>query len=580
MEAVLSFNDLKKNLKKNVSTFTKIKIGLCGDSTTSFLSMAIKGMGVERKYNMELLETEYNQLERQLLFTDSELHAFNADVIIVFQATHKLLQQYNCLSPDKQALLADERLEFIRSISHSCTSKLIYFNYPEIDDTVFGNYANKIEHSFVLQVRKLNYELMKLAQQTPNLYICDVSSIQNMVGRSSLYNSSLYISADMVFSLDILPQIAASVLDIIDAVCGKFKKCVILDLDNTLWGGVIGDDGLENIELGQGLGIGKAFTEFQRWIKQLKNRGIILAVCSKNDEVTAKEPFEKHPEMVLSLDDIAVFIANWDNKVNNIYKIQSILNISFDSMVFIDDNAVERNMVRENIPEITVPELPDDPAEYLEYLYSLHLFETSSYSSEDMKRTKQYQIESQRILLQKKFNNEVDFLKELDMTSEVSIFNPYNIPRVAQLSQRSNQFNLRTVRFTEDEINALSKNEHYQNFCFNLTDKYGDYGLIAVIILEKQNSDTLFIHSWFMSCRVLQRGMENFALNILVQYARQHHYTKIMGEYIPTAKNKLVEHHYQQLGFTAIKDETRKQYMLDVNTYSERECYIKEIKNY
>ena len=226
-----------------------------------------------------------------------------------------------------------------------------------------------------------------------------------------MFDANIYVSTEMVLSVDAVPYVAGRVMDIICACKGQFKKCLILDLDNTLWGGVIGDDGLEGIQLGHGLGIGKAFTEFQMWVKKLRQRGIIICIASKNDEDKAKEPFQKHPDMVLTLDDIAVFKANWETKVDNIRTIQSILNISFDSMVFLDDNPFERNMVRENIPGITVPELPEDPAEYLEYLYSLNLFETANYSSEDKDRTKQYQVEAKRVSLKKAFGSEADFLR-------------------------------------------------------------------------------------------------------------------------------------------------------------------------
>ncbi|GHV89436.1 hypothetical protein AGMMS50267_17960 [Spirochaetia bacterium] len=297
-------------------------------------------MAIERGYKLDLYEAEYNQVERQFMDPSSEFFAVKPDYAIVFQSTHKLLSAYNKLPPERQAHLADERLEFVRFMIKSVGSfagRLIYFNYPEIDDAVFGSFANKVENSFIWQVRKLNYELMALAQGNPNLFICDIAAVQNKLGRDVLFDSSIYVSTEMMLSLDAVPYVASRVMDIVCAAQGQIRKCVILDLDDTLWGGVIGDDGLENIQLGHGLGIGKAFAEFQHWIKALKNRGIIIAVCSKNNEETAKEPFIKHPEMVLKLEDISVFVANWDNKADNIRHIQSILNIGFDSMVFLDD---------------------------------------------------------------------------------------------------------------------------------------------------------------------------------------------------------------------------------------------------
>ena len=574
---MLQFKELKKLLKKDLTGLPSIKIALVGDTATQFLATAIKGIGVEHGYNIDLFEAEYNQVERQFMDPASELYEFDADIIVVFQSTHKLGEYHSGLPVEGQASVADERLSFVASICENpslANKKIIYFNYPEIEDTVFGSYANKVTSSLSYQIRKLNYELMNLSQQYPNLFICDIAGLQNKFGRDFMFAPNVYTSTEMVLSIDALPYVASRVMDIVCAIKGQFKKCLILDLDNTVWGGVIGDDGLEGIQLGHGLGIGKAFTEFQMWVKKLKQRGIIICVASKNNEETAKEPFEKHPDMVLKLDDIAVFQANWETKVDNIRTIQSILNIGFDSMVFLDDNPFERNMVRENIKGITVPELPEDPGEYLEYLYSLNLFETASYSNADKDRTKQYQVEAKRVSLSKTFTNEADFLKSLNMVSTVSGFTKFNTPRVAQLSQRSNQFNLRTVRYTEADITALAENPDVIDLSFTLEDKFGDNGLIAVIIMKRQDAETLFVDTWFMSCRVLKRGMENFTLNTMVERAKAAGYKKIIGEYLPTLKNKMVENHYTGLGFTKMENSETARYELDVEAYQPRECYI------
>ena len=573
-----SYNQIKKLLKKDMSNLPSIKLALVGDTATQFLATAIKGLGVEQGFYIDLFEAEYNQVERQFLDPTSELYGFDADFIVIFQSTHKLGEYHALLSPEKQAALANERINFLASVCETPSlsgKKIIYFNYPEIEDTVFGSYANKVNSSLTYQVRKLNFDLMYLSQQYQNLFICDIAALQNKLGRDVMFAPNVYTSTEMILSIDALPYAASRVMDIICAVKGKFKKCLILDLDNTVWGGVIGDDGLEGIQLGHGLGIGKAFTEFQMWVKKLKQRGIIICVASKNNEDTAKEPFEKHPDMVLKLDDIAVFQANWETKVDNIRTIQSILNIGFDSMVFLDDNPFERNMVRENIKGITVPELPEDPAEYLEYLYSLNLFETASYSNLDKDRTKQYQVEAQRVSLSKTFTNEADFLKSLNMVSVVSGFTKFNTPRVAQLSQRSNQYNLRTVRYTDADIEALANDKNVIDLSFTLEDKFGDNGLIAVVIMKPLDKDTLFVDTWFMSCRVLKRGMENFTLNTMIEKAKAAGYKKIIGEYLPTPKNKMVENHYTSLGFTKKDGASASQYELEVDEYQIKECYIK-----
>ncbi len=569
-----NFLQLKKNLKKDFSNLKTLKVAVLGDTATQFLTQALKGLGYDNAMNLEIWEADFNQIEQQVYDLSSELYQFKPDVVIVFKSSHKLLGKYNKLKPTEHQSLASNELELVENIYSNITSnldaKVVYYNYTEIDDSVFGNYSTKLTSSFLYQLRKLNYELMTLASNKPNLYLCDLSTIQNQVGKSNFFQPSVYVSTEMVLSIDVLPYVAHKTIDIINSLNGKFKKCLIIDLDNTTWGGVIGDDGIENIQIGS-LGIGKAFTEFQYWVKKLKNRGVIIAVCSKNTESVAKEPFEKHPEMVLRLDDISVFRANWENKADNIRQIQKILNIGFDSMVFLDDNPFERNIVRDNIPEVCVPELPEDPAEYLEYLYKLNLFETISFSNEDTDRTKLYQIEAERAKVHEKYTNEDDFLKDLNMLSDVQSFNKFNTPRVAQLSQRSNQFNLRTIRYTEADIHNISSSDDYKGFVFSLEDKFGDNGLICVIILKKEDAHTLFIDTWFMSCRVLKRGMENFVLNTIVSFAKENGFTTINGEYIPTAKNSMVKDHYINLGFK--KNDSL--FTLHTKNYEEKNNYIK-----
>jgi FkbH-like protein len=567
------FSQLKKNLKRDFSHLRSIKIALLGDSATQFLNQAIRGAGFEYDLDLQIWEADFNQIELQVFDPASDLYAFAPDLVIIFRSAHKLASKYSKLKPEHYIGFADGQLTDVAQLYEAITlhsrAKVICYNYTEIDDAVFGNYASKVEHSFLFQLRKLNYELMVYAARNAGFYIADISSIQNQVGKAAMFQPSVYINTEMVLSIDALPLVAEKTVQLIAAMYGKFKKCIIVDLDNTMWGGIIGDDGLENIQIGS-LGIGKAFTEFQYWIKKLKNRGIIIAVCSKNTESIAKEPFEKHPDMVLHLDDIAVFMANWDNKVNNIKHIQSILNIGFDSMVFLDDNPFERNMIRENIPGINVPELPEDPAEYLEYLYTLNLFETVSFSGEDAERTKLYQVEAKRAVLQASYTNEDDFLKSLCMTSLVEPFNKFNTPRVAQLSQRSNQFNLRTVRYTEDDIKHLITRPDTYTIAFTLEDQHGDNGLICVIILKKENAETLFVDTWLMSCRVLKRGMEHFILNNVVALAKQHGYTNLKAEYLPTAKNQMVKDHYKKLGF----NEYDGKWMLNVLSYEDKPCFI------
>jgi len=574
MKEIKSFSKLKKNIKKDFSGFSKVKLAILGDSATQFLNQAFKGQGYDDKLDLDIWESEFNQIDRQILDPNSDLYSYAPDIIVIFKSSHKLLSKYNKSTVLSRSEFSNDVLEnisdLLSNINSRLNSKIILFNFNEIDDSILGGLANQVESSFLYQLRKLNYELMLLSSRESNLFLCDLSSIQNLLGKSNFFQPSIYINTEMVLSLDALPHIAKRTIQIISSLNGRQKKCLILDLDNTMWGGVIGDDGIENIQIG-GLGIGKAFTEFQYWVKKLSKRGIILAVCSKNTESIAKTPFENHPEMVIRLEDIAVFVANWENKADNIRTIQSILNIGFDSMVFLDDNPFERNMVRTNLSEVCVPELPEDPADYLEYIYGLNLFETSNYSYEDNKRTKQYQTEAKRVAVKKRFANEDEFLSSLDMVSEIEPFNTFNTPRVSQLSQRSNQFNLRTIRYSEADIKSISESTTHESFTFTLKDKFGENGLICVIILETKSDEDLFIDTWFMSCRVLKRGMENFVLNQIVTFAKKYNFKNVIGEYIKTPKNELVINHYSDLGFKKNGDK----WFLDVKSYQNKKTFIK-----
>ncbi|MDY6987486.1 MAG: HAD-IIIC family phosphatase [Thermodesulfobacteriota bacterium] len=569
----MGFSELKKNLKKDFAHLPVKKIAVLGNTSTQMLAQAIRGYGYHVGLNLETFEADYDQIELSVFQKSSRLHEYQPEIVLIFQATQKLAKHFYPLSAQQKAMFAESQIEKARAIYDALTSlhscKVIYSNFPEIDDKVFGNYGPKITFSLISQVRRLNMELTSLSQQCRDLFVNDLSSLYSHYGHIFAHDPKIYVSADMVFSLDFLPVIAKNTVDIILSLSGKSRKCLILDLDNTLWGGTIGDDGLDKIQIGD-LGIGKAFSELQLWIKQLQQRGVIIVICSKNEEGTAKEPFVKHPDMILRLDDIALFMANWNNKVDNIKEIQKILNIGFDSMVFLDDNPFERNMVRTHLPEICVPELPEDPAEYLCHLRILNLFDTVSYSETDRSRTTQYQAEEKRSRARKAFIDEDEFLSSIDMTSRIRPFEHFLVPRVAQLTQRTNQFNLRTVRYTEDEVLKMVDSDRYATICFTLEDSFGDNGLVSAVILEKQ-PDSLFIDTWVMSCRVFGRGLEDLILNEIVALARKSGCRQLTGEYIPTKKNRLVKDLYLRMGFA----ERAGRWILHTEEYEDRRHFIK-----
>lgn len=568
-----SFREIKKAAKKEIEGKEQ-RLAVLGNCATQFFSVAIEGYAKLSGLNLKVYDTDYNQIEAQLLDPQSEVYSFCPDEILIFLSTDKIYEEFLDMPMEKRADFADimiQKLTYYWSLigKHS-KARIIQPNFTEIDDKALGQYSCKVNLSFIYQIRKLNFLLQEAMEQHKEVYPVDLLAIQIMQGQKHFYDPAIYYNTKMTISLDVLPYVAKAVTDVLLAMNGKIKKCIVLDLDNTLWGGVIGDDGLGGIEIGE-LGSGHAFADFQRWLKQLKECGIILAVCSKNNEDTAKEPFEKHEEMILRLSDISVFVANWNDKASNIRLIQETLNIGMDSMVFVDDNPFERNLVKELIPEIEVPDLPEDPALYLSYLQECNYFDTVSFTGVNSDRTKQYQAEYERKQLQMSYASIDEYLQSLEMVGEVKPFEPVRYARIAQLTQRSNQFNLRTIRYTEDEIEKIATDDHYLTLYYTLKDKFGDHGLVSVVILEKKSDTEVFVDTWLMSCRVLKRGMEEFIVNGMIRAAKEQGFTIVSAEYIPTAKNAMVKDIYKTMGFTEYEEH---QYRIDVDSYEEKKNYI------
>jgi FkbH-like protein len=571
-----TFNQLSKNCKNDMQNLPRYRLAILGDCATQHIATALKGYAYTKNTALDVFDADFNQILPQSMDSNSEMYLFKPDAVLIYMCVEKLYDVWCNTSSGERIVFAKTIFSHIEElygyISANCSAKILQFTFAEYDDLVFGNYSCKQPISFVYQLKKLNLLLMDKCAQAGNIFLIDLCGIQSRIGRNNFYDPKLYYTAKIPVSLIALPAVAANVIDVILSLAGAVKKCVVLDLDNTLWGGVIGDDGLSGIQIGE-LGVGYAFSEFQKWLKELKLRGVLLAVCSKNNKDAAEEPFEKHGEMILNLQDFTVFMANWEDKASNIRRIQETLNIGMDSIVFIDDNPFERNLVKSLLPEITVPELPEDPALYLQYLQNLNLFETASYSEEDAMRTAQYRCETQREAMQHKYANYDEYLQNLEMKAAAAPFDEFHTPRIAQLTQRSNQFNLRTVRYTESEIEKISNDSEKITIYFTLRDKFADYGLVSVVIMEKCDNKTLFINTWLMSCRVLKRGMEEFIVNKIIKTAKINNIETVIGEYIRTPKNNMVSVIYEKLGFIR-KNENL--FIAEVNKFINNKTFIKE----
>ncbi len=579
MKKIYKFNELKKmaNGYRPDDLVTQ-KLAVIGDCATQHLVTAMNGLASANNICVDAIDTAYNQIELQIANPSSSIYEKNIQHILIVMCTEKLYEDFCSLPFEEKSIFAKSKLDTIRnywsSIAEKGTYNIMQTNFAYMSDGVFGTLGNKNANSFLFQLRKLNYLLCEAAAEFKNVNIIDVDGIKNTLGEERFHNTKMYYYAKLAFSLEAICHISARALDFIGALNGKMIKCVVLDLDNTLWGGVIGDDGLNGIELGE-VGNGPIFVAFQKWLLQLKSRGIILAVCSKNNDDVAREVFLKHPDMVLGLDDISMFVANWDDKATNIKRIQETLNIGMDSILFIDDNPFERDSVKSFHPQINVPNLPDDPALYLAYLVSLNLFDTFSVSDEDQNRTDLYLAQSKRVEYQKQFNNYGEYLRSLEMSADIEEFSDFYVSRISQLTQRSNQFNLRTVRYSEDEITQIKGDNNYITRYFALKDKFGDHGLVSVLILKKQG-DALFIDTWLMSCRVLNRSVEELCINEINRIAKSLEVGVVIGEYLPTSKNGMVKDIYGKLGFSKAVDGT---FVMDVENFYDRTTYVERAGN-
>lgn len=577
----MEFKKLRSNLKKDYTDFLQRKIAIVADWSVQMLGQAIRGYGWEENLDLQIYEAAFDQMEAELLDPQSSLYAFQPDCILLFPCAETLQRKFQNASLQERKTMGKREADRIRSLcasvgKHSDATVLLS-NYCELGDGVFGNYAGVFEESFLFQERTLNARIAQIAQEQSQVCLLDVLSLQDMHGRKTMFDERLYYLTKTAFAMDFLPVLAEQIVRLVRTLQGKVQKCLVTDLDNTLWGGVIGDDGMEGIQIGS-MGIGMAFSDLQGWIKELSQRGIAIAVCSKNNDEIAREPFLKHKEMILRLEDISVFLANWEDKASNIRKIQQILNIGMDSIVFLDDNPFERNLVRRMLPDVVVPELPEDPTKYLSTLQGLGLFETVKISAEDRKRTRRYREEADRKQLQDAFTDIEAYLESLEMRATVKPFDAFSMPRVAQLSQRSNQFNLRTKRYGEQDLAKMVRDaERYETMAVELRDQFGEYGIICVVILERIESKTWFLDTLLMSCRVLKRSVEEFVFNHMVEQARKAGIEQIVGEYLPTKKNGMVKELLSNYGFVlqeAAGEGDR--WLLQVRDYVAKRTFVEE----
>jgi FkbH-like protein len=530
------------------------RVAVLGFCTTQYYAAVLRGLGKAAGFPLVTYEPEYNTVLQTVLDERSALYSFRPDFVVLLTAVQALRNVL--LSTDLGERIGrveremEQLVSVIRRLSRIPDATVVVNEFVTPYERAWGNFTSRVESSLQNVVRRANERLREAAVEMENVYTVDSDHVAAWLGKRSWFDERLWFYSKSFCHPEALPHVAGQALDIFRAVRGMGLKCVALDLDNVLWGGTIGDDGLESIRLGE-LGEGEAYVQFQMWLRELAARGIILAVCSKNDDDKAREPFRRHADMVLTESDIACFIANWDNKADNIRSLASRLNIGLDSVVLLDDSPFERNLVRNLVPEVCVPELPGDPAEFIPYLESLNLFEATQFSEEDRMRTQFYRSNVLREDEELKFNTVDEYLASLNMEATFEEFDELHLPRITQLVQRTNQFNLTTIRHSAGELRTFVEDPDYFSFYITLADRFGESGLVSVVV-ARRDGDCLDIVTWLMSCRVISRRLEEFVLDQLVETARTADASHLRGRYIPTKKNGLVSSHYEKLGFRRV----------------------------
>lgn len=563
----------KKALKRSLlqqEGLLKKKIAILGGSTTAEIKDILEIYLLEGGIHPEFYECDYNQYYEELAFDNAELLKFAPDIIYI-HTTNLNIQSLPSLVDAQEDVKSklDSELGRFRYIWNNALSNyrcpIIQNNFESpflrpLGNLDFSDYRGKTNF-----IRELNDGVAAFARENPNFYVHDIDYLSSLIGLERWFVRKDWYSYKYAFAFECIPAFAKNLSSIIKAIFGKSRKALVLDLDNTLWGGVIGDDGPDQIKIGKDTPVGEAHSELQSYLRHLRDRGILLTVSSKNEFQNAREGFN-HPHSVLKFEDFAAFQANWEPKSENIKSIADQVNIGIDSLVFLDDNPSERELVKQQLPEVKVPDVGGDVAHYAAILDRSGLFEPITISNEDLNRASYYEINSTRKELQSQFLDYGKYLDSLEMSAEIIPFELKNLDRITQLTNKTNQFNLTTRRYTKAEIDAVAKSQTMFGLSGQLTDRFGDNGLISVIIASL-HEDCLNIELWLMSCRVLKRDMELAMFDELVAVAKRVGATEIFGRYLPTAKNNMVSDLYKRLGFINIKTldggETHWQYSIE-----------------
>lgn len=536
-------------------------------------------------FHAQVFQGDYDNYVSEILEADSGLYEFAPEMVLIVPSFKRCRYQGRMTDPietqrEQGVQTATQLLDLCRTVHERSKAEVLLVNFPlppYHDPGPFRGRTLASDWNF----RKLVN--MELGLRAPSyVHTCDLEFLSARRGTLASTDEKAWFESKQPCSVDLLVDLAREVAHIVTGLRQGPKKVAVLDLDNTVWGGVIGDDGIDGIDIGDTSPRAEAFKAFQQYLRTLPERGILLAVCSKNDEDKALEPFEKHPDMALRREDFVSFKANWMPKSDNIRAIAQELNLGLDSFVFIDDNPAEIEIVKQFAPEVTGVLLGPDPSRYAREIMDARLFEPRAITVEDAERAELYKQEAQRQQLEANFTDMDSYLSSLNMKCVISEFRTVDAPRIAQLIGRSNQFNVTTHRRTEAEVRQVIEDPAYCAYTMRLEDRFGDYGLIAIVIgrVEGRTEGNVFdVDTWLMSCRVLKRQVEEETVNEMVRLAKARGCTRIHGVYLPTKKNGMVRDLYPRMGFAvALEQPDRREFELDPMLYTPVDTKINVIQ--
>ena len=550
----------KQLLEKESRKYIEKRVEILGGQTTENIKIMLELFLLNYGIKPEFYESEYNQFFEDGMFTNPRLEKFKPDIIYICTSVRNIIDfpmifdDYKTVENKKQSEINKYYGLWNSLFEHyDCPIVQNNFEYPFF--RLLGNKDSSDFHGRVNYVTSLNMAFYDYAQQHDNFYICDINYISASYGLDKWAEPYYWHMYKYAVSVPAIPYLSYNVANIIKSIYGKNKKAFNLDLDNTLWGGIIGDDGVDNIEIGQETSLAQTYSEFQEYIKLHKYMGVLLTVNSKNEEVNALSGFER-PDSILKKDDFVSFKANWNPKSINLMETAKELTLLPESFVFIDDNPAERAIVEDNVQGVSVPQI-NNVEHYIQMIDKSAFFEATTLSADDLKRNEMYLDNVKRNQSQISFTNYEDYLLSLEMKGEIKGFVPMYMSRIAQLTNKSNQFNLTTKRYSQSEIQSVAEDSNHVTLYGKLLDKFGDNGVVSLVIgrIGGEKREELHVELWLMSCRVLKRDMEFAMMDELVEKARNTGIKKLIGYYYPTSKNAMVKEFYALQGFSKISED-------------------------